>query len=242
MNKVKLIKLSNCIHIYLMLSILISISVISGEKQLKEFSVFLQKHQAVLDNIISRNSIISMDEEINKEMCSILECAEKTSLHIDNSSIRMNYSFDPESISTMGLIQSDNKCLNKTIGVFVQLCLEVRQLSSEGNPMLRKFILANEELYELLQIDDQNDQMDFEKSSSSSHTEQNKMDEISLSPDVIIKMSSLLELLFQAQQFIERCYLVISEIIKQFSAVFNVESSTYINIDYSSLHFQVSTA
>lgn len=190
----------------------------------------------VLNNITSKTNIISIDNG-----CPTLEWAEKNTLQTKLcSSISMDFSFGPEAIETMSLIHSENKCLNKTIAVFVELCWEVRELNKEGNPLLVKCLLASEELCELFQKNNDNDFNDIAIPASPSQTGRSKIQEISLSPGNIIKISGFLELLFQAQQFTERCFIVISEIVKQFSALFNVETSTYINIDYSSLHFQVS--
>lgn len=151
-----------------------------------------------------------------------------------SSAIGIDYSFDREAIATIDLIKSDNKCLNKTIAVFVQLSIEVRQLSKEGQQLLIKCLFADEELCELLNEEDDADNID-----GSNRVNDNEINGIALSPQIINKISDLLEMLFQAQLFIERCFVVISEIIKQFSALFAAENSNYINVDHSSLHFQV---
>ncbi|XP_055324262.1 WASH complex subunit 4 isoform X2 [Sitodiplosis mosellana] len=204
-----------------------------GEQQLKQFSTFLKNHQTVLNNVISKCSIIATDECSNDEMRlgSILTCAEKNTLHLQpSSSIGIHFSYAAEQISTIDLIQSDNKCLNKTIAVFVELCMEVRKLCKEGNSLLVKCVFANEEVFEHIQ-NSENNLIDDPNESS-------KIDDISLSIDVINKFSSLLGVLLQAQQFIERCFIIVSEIIRQFTALFDVNSSGHINVDHSSLHFQ----
>lgn len=211
-----------------------SLLVISGEQQLKQFSTFLKNHQTVLNNVISKCPIIATDDGNNDDMRlgPILTTAEKNTLHLQpSSSIGIHYSYGVEKISTLELIQSDNKCLNKTIAVFVELCMEVRELCKEGNSLLVKCVFANEELFEHLQNDENN---------SINNPNDSSIDDISLSVDVINKISTLLGILLQAQQFIERCLIIVSEIIRQFTALFDVNSSGHINVDYSSLHFQVS--
>lgn len=240
MSKVNYINNLIIIQNNIFLILPIRLLVISGEKQLKEFSMFLQNHQAVMNNIISKSPVISMDSGLDKEIGSTLIWAEKNSLHLNNSYIYMNFSSGPESISTLGLVQSDNKCLNKTIAVFVEMCLEVRELHKEGNSLLHKSLLANEEFYELFQTNNIDNQTTIGIPAATGDSECSKIDEIPLSPGVIIKLSTFSELLFQAKQFTDRCFVVVAEIIKQFMALFNVENSAYINIDYSSLHFQVS--
>lgn len=153
-----------------------------------------------------------------------------------SSSIAIDYSMAFEAISTLDLISSDNKCLSKTIAVFIQLCQEVRQLCKEGNKILINVLFADEDLCELLSRDEE-EQLNFDQISSPQNDQD--INSISLSTRVINKISDLLDLLLQAQQFIERCYVVISEIILQFSALFSTETSNYINVDHSSLHFQV---
>lgn len=218
---------------YWQLSISIQFSfdaVLSGEQQLKQFSKFLQNHQNRLNNLICKSPVITNDL-CDRTAYPLLIPAAKDTLHLQpGSSIGINTSFAQESISTIELIQSDNKCLNKTIAVFVQLCMEVRELCDEGNPLLTKCLFANEEICDRLQNDaeipEQNDSI--------------QIDEVPLSANLIAKMNSQLATLFQAQQFMDRCFIVISEIIRQFSALFDVDTSGYINVDYSSLHFQVS--
>lgn len=210
--------------------------VISGEQQLKQFSSFLKNHQTILNNVISKCPIIATDECNNGELrwCPILTCAEKNTLHLQpSSSIGIHFSYAAEQISTIDLIQSDNKCLNKTIAVFVELCMEVRELCKEGNSLLAKCVFANEELFENLQ--------NIDVINGSNHNEFSQIDDISISAEVINKISSLLGVLLQAQQLIERCFIIVAEIIKQFTALFDVNSSGHINVDYSSLHFQVRT-
>lgn len=188
-----------------------------------------------MNNVIAKCPIIATDDGNNDDLRlgPILTTAETNTLHLQpSSSIGIHYSYGVENISTIELIQSDNKCLNKTIAVFVELCMEVRELCKEGNSLLVKCAFANEELFEHLQNDENNSITDPNDSA--------KIDDISLSVDVINKISMLLGVLLQAQQFIERCFIIVSEIIRQFTALFDVNSSGHINVDYSSLHFQVS--
>lgn len=186
-----------CTHLSKSIIYLINVSslVISGEQQLKQFSTFLRVHQSTLNNVISKAPIITTT------------CAEKNTLHLQPSS-SIGLSYGTENISTIDLIQSDNKCLNKIIVVFVELCMEVRNLTNEGFKLL--FILHSE----------------------NTHINHNNYKEFS-------KISSLLGVLLQAQQLIERSFVVVFEIIKQFTALFDVNSSGQINVDNSSLHFQV---
>lgn len=114
--------------------------------------------------------------------------------------------------------------------------MEVRELCKEGNPLMIKCLFANEELYEYLQKSG-----DDPIGSTVTSGGNKEFAEISLSAEIITKINSVLGVLLQAQQFIERCFVVILEIIKQFTALFDVNSSGYINVDYSSLHFQVRT-
>lgn len=185
---------------------------------MKQFSIFLNKHKIVLNKVISKCSVITTDKFDNGEICPILTCADKNTIYLQSSSsIGIHFSYAKEHIPTIELIKSDNKCLNKTIAVFVELCMEVRELCKEGNLLLIKCVFNKKE----------------------SRINQYETD-ISLSVDVINEISSLFGCLLQALQFVERCYIVVSEIIKQFAALFDVKFSNNINVDYSSLHFQVS--
>lgn len=216
-------------------------SVVTGEKQLNEFSAFIRYHHTALNNIVLKAPFITTDEK-NEESSNILKNADKDAVRQQKSaSIRINFSYADEGISTMDLIQSDNKCLNKTIAVFAQLCIEVRELCKEGNHLLTNCLFACEELKEISENNEKKDQLcidifpvEVEKG------ERKKTDKVPLSINIVRKMNSYLGLFFRTQQFIERCFVVISEIIKQFTALFDVDNSNYINVDYSSLHFQVS--
>lgn len=153
------------------------------------------------------------------------------------SSVGLDFSFAVESVRPTDLIQTNNKCLNKTIAVFVQLCVEVQKLIKEGGQLMVKCLLANEELSGILQKNGSH------HCSIPSPINQNKCEEVNeilLSPEMIRKIGSFLGMLFQTQQFIDRNGVVISEIVKQFSALFDIDTGSYINVDYSSLHFQVS--
>lgn len=215
---------------------------------MKDFSRFLQSHSSSLNELLSKSilaqNVNNDDDEKQKppiksnDTISFPFYSNKVK-HISrlkqSSSIGIDYSFDIESISTVELVNSNNKCLNKTIAVFVQLCMEVRHLSEEGNSILVKCLFADEELCELLNQDD----YEIEKKVPNNYAQ---VHGLSLSVSIVEKMNELLEMLFQAQQFIERCFVVISEIIKQLAALFAVESSNYINVDHSSLHFQVNSS
>lgn len=194
-----------------------------------------------MNNVVSKAPFITTEEN-DEEVSNILLNANKDTLRQqEGSSIGINFSYAEEGISTMDLIQSDNKCLNKTIAVFVQLCTEVRELCKEGNHLLPNCLFASEELKEILQNSEMSDQTNIEIFSlDMKECDRKKTDRIPLSINIVTKMNSYLGLFFRTQQFIERCFIIISEIIKQFTALFDIESSNYINVDYSSLHFQVS--
>lgn len=153
-----------------------------------------------------------------------------------SSAIGIDYSNAEEDMPTMDLVRSPNMCLNKTIAVFVQLCMEVRQLSKEGHQFLVKCLFADEDLCEILNQEDEANDMD----GPTAQVHDNDIGGITLSPRIINKISDLMELLFQTQQFTERCFVLVSAIIKQFIALFATENSNYINVNHSSLHFQVS--
>lgn len=139
-----------------------------------------------------------------------------------------------ESVSTVELIRSDNKCLNKMIIVFVQLCMEVRELIDEGNTILTNCFFADEDLF-VLQTDDET-----ATSQSTAQDTSNRIDGGPLTADALCRISDFLDLLCRTEHFVERCYVVIAEIIKQFSALFAPENKYYVNVNSSSLHFQVS--
>lgn len=208
---------------------------------MKEFSRFLQNYQSLLSSISSRNSVINTDKRCDGQTIPDLISTDKDTLHLQQgSSIGIDFSYAMENISTMDLMQSDNKCLNKTIAVFIQLCMEVRELNKEGDPLLSKCLFANEELCELSQNSEKNTSMNTEVPVVVTQNERFKIDKISLSAEVIAKINTYLRLFFKTNQFIERCFTVILEIITQFTALFDNNNSSYINVDYSSLHFQVS--
>lgn len=218
-----------------------SLLVGTGEKQLSEYSAFLRYHQNVLNNIVLRAPFI-ITEENNDDIKNILRNGDKDTLRQQKvASIRINFSCAEEGISTMDLIQSDNKCLNKTIAVFAQLCIEVRELCKEGNLHLTNCLFASDELKEISENCEKNDQTCIEVFSVDiKENNHKKTDAVPLSIHIVKKLNSHLGLFFETQQFIERCFVVISEIIKQLTALFDADKSNYINVDYSSLHFQVS--
>lgn len=221
---------------------------------MKQFSKFLQNHQTLLNDLICKSAVISEGIE-SAESIDKLKGSSKTNENLsvppiaakaktikclqESSSIGIDYSSAVEAISTIDLISSDNKCLSKTIAVFVQLCMEVRQLCKDGNEILVNILFVDEDLCELLNKDEQEERFSIDNQTNDGPNE-DQLNGISLSTTVINKISDLLDLLLQAQQFVERCFVVISEIISQFSALFSVENSNYINVDHSSLHFQVS--
>lgn len=191
-----------------------------------------------MNNVILKTPFIIKDHN-DEEVKNILRNADKDTLRQQKSaSIRINFSCAEDGIATMDLIQSDNKCLNKTVAVFAQLCIEVRELCKEGNQHLTNCLFASEELREISENNEKNDQTYIEIFSMDN--KQKRADAVPLSINIVKKMNSYLGLFFRTQQFIERCFVVISEIIKQLTALFDADKSNHINVDYSSLHFQVS--
>lgn len=203
---------------------------VSGENQLKEFSDFLHDHQSILSDVLSKNQFITTTNEmISDESCPALMMAEKDVLRLhQHLSIEFDFAYSPEHIPTMDLIHSANKSLNKTIAVFVQLCVEARNLCNEGNQLLTDCLFSNEELCDI-----------FRSNSELSSTEMFISDKIPLSSKSLSTIWSKLKLFFEVQQFTDRCFNLISDIINQFTALFSVNNYNYINVDYSSLHFQV---
>lgn len=233
-NRIQCFENCDCIKCF-------SFSVGTGEKQLNEYSVFLFRHRTVLNEVVLKTPFITIEK--NDEVENILRSANKDALRQQNNGlIRINLSSAEEGIATMDLIQSDNKCLNKTIAVFAQLSIEVRELCKEGNQYLTNCSLANEELKEIIENIEDKEPVCIEVSSmGKNESKHEKSDTNAMSIDIVRKINSFLGLFFQTQQFIERSFVVISQIIKQLTALFDANKSNYINIDYSSLHFQVSS-
>lgn len=208
----------------------------------------MQHHEDVLADILAKGASIhdvnhSSDRHRNGSKLDGYEgepvrWAKATSiLRLKSSAaIGIDYSNAEEDVSTMDLVKSPNMCLNKTIAVFVQLCMEVRQLTKEGHRFLVKSLFADEDLCEILNQEDEANDLD----GSAAQVRDDDIGGLALSARVINKISDLLELLVQAQQFTVRCSAVVTAIIKQFAALFNTENSNYINVNHSSLHFQVS--
>lgn len=216
---------------------------------MKEFTKFLQSHDTLLDRLIYQTNAINAiaitstpdDVNVNRNENETIS-SQSIPLSAKRKFIAAGQQCHPigidfgsgwESVSTVDLIRSDNKCLNKMIIVFVQLCMEVRELIDEGNTILTNCFFADEDLY-VLQIEDeataQHDANDMN----------NRIDGGPLTAEALCKISDFLDLLCRTEHFIERCYVVIAEIIKQFSALFAPENKYYINVNSSSLHFQVS--
>lgn len=225
-------------------------AVISGERQLKEFTKFLQSHDTLLDRLIYQtNSINAVAAATSDDPStairgdienipsqSVLLSAKGKFIAAEQQChpIGIDYGTGWESVSTVDLIRSDNKCLNKMIIVFVQLCMEVRELIDEGNTILMSCFFADEDLF-VLQSDDEN-----ATSQSDAQDTSNRIDGGPLTAAALCRISDFLDLLCRTEHFVERCCVVIAEIIKQFSALFAPENKYYINVNSSSLHFQVS--
>lgn len=225
------------------------ISVQHGEKQLKEFSTFLQRHDNALLDLLYKSLV---PYEFNDD-----DAATKATYHSQQRQhsalyrhpppwsskdnviaamqqyvpINIDYTHPVENISTLELVATDNQCLNKMVAVFVQLCTEVRHLMDEGDAILRNCLYADEDLCQLYFSDDDGHQTLIPTDLD--------VDLGNLTPAAILKLNKLLEFLCQTQYFVERCFVVISEIIRQLAALFSAEDQYYINVNYSSLHFQV---
>lgn len=219
-----------------------------GERQLKDFSKFLRRHDEALLDLLYK-SVVSYEFAIDnvstargasqsKRPSSLYQQLPPWSAK-DNVitpmqqhvPIRLNFGQPVERISTLELVATDNQCLNKMIGVFVHLCTEVRQLMDDGDAILLKCLYADEDLCQFYCQDDEL----IEPFDSSGLD----VDLGNLTPTAILKINKLLDFLCETQNFVEQCFLVISDIIKQLAALFAAEDQYYINVNYSSLHFQV---
>lgn len=218
-------------------------AVISGEKQLKEFTEFLQNHDTLLNRLlVQTNSLNAVASATSGDPSrNTIECIPSQALSAKRKYVAAEQQCRPigidfgsgwESVATVDLIRSDNVCLNKMIVVFVQLCMEVRELIDEGNTMLTSCFFADEDLFVLQAEDDVASQSDANDGN-------NRIDGGPLTAEALCKISEFLELLCRTGYFVERCYEVIAEIIKQFSALFAPQNKYYINVNSSSLHFQV---
>lgn len=114
--------------------------------------------------------------------------------------------------------------------------MEVRELVDEGNTILTSCFFADEDLFVMMQTEDEA----MTTTSQNDQNDQNRIDGGPLTAEALCKISDFLDLLCRTEHFVERCYVVIAEIIKQFSALFAPENKYYINVNSSSLHFQVS--
>lgn len=104
--------------------------------------------------------------------------------------------------------------------------MEVRDLSKEGKHLLSNCLFASEEILRNSGNDENNEIIPMEWKKLSIH--------------IVSKLNHHLSLFFRTQTFIERCFMAITEMIKQFTALFDAENRNYINVDHSLLHFQVS--
>lgn len=229
-------------------------AVISGEKQLKEFTKFLQSHDTLLARLIYQTNSInavtaatSTDSNVNRSEIDAIP-PQSMALSAKRKFIAAGQQCRPigvdfgtgwESVATVDLIRSDNKCLNKMIIVFVQLCMEVRELIAEGNTLLTNCLFADEDLFVMQTDDDAHSAAAQQNDGCDSSSD--RLDDGPLTADALCKISDILDLLCRTEHFVERCYVVIAEIIKQFSALFAPENKYYINVNSSSLHFQVSS-
>lgn len=197
-------------------------SVLSGEKQLKEFTKFLQLHDTKLNNLLENQSSNDIDTgtawplSTNHKYVTPLQC----------QTIGIDLLCDNESISIIEMVSSDNKCLNKTVVVFVQLCTEIRKLLKEGQGILTHCVYADEDLFILMNENDPGN-------------DDERIDGTLLTANVLCKIGEFLDLITRIEHFIERCIIVIGETIKQLSSLFAPENKYYVNVNSSSLHFQV---
>lgn len=216
-----------------------------GERQLKEFSKFLQNHDNAMIDLLYK-SIVPF--EINDDDTSI-KSKNYSSIYQkpppwsskDNViapmqqyvPISIDYNHPTENITTLELVATDNQCLDKMVSVFVQLCAEVRHLMDEGEIILLNCLYADEDLCQLY-CDDDDINLNITLLANVDAVELGN-----LTPAAIVKLNKLLEFLCQTQYFIERCFVVISDIIKQLAALFGADDQYYISVNYSTLHFQV---
>lgn len=191
---------------------------------MKEFTKFLQNHDELLNNLVQKSQ---KPNNLRVNSAWPLSFSHEFVAPMQCRPITLDFSNDNERITTVEMVASDNKCLNKMITVFVQLCMEVRQLIDEGQALLIHCIYADEDLFLLMSenMDDDENVDRFEDSP--------------LTADLLFKMGDFLDLYTRIEHFIERCYMIISEIIKQLAALFEPENKYFINVNSSSLHFQV---
>lgn len=219
-----------------------------GERQLKEFSKFLQNHDNALTDLLYKSVVpfeFGDDEEPSPRSSApsrnhaslyhkLPPWSSKENVIAPMQQyvpIAIDYNDPAESISTLELVATDNQCLNKMVAVFVQLCSEVRQLMHEGDAILLNCLYADEDLCQLYCDDEELNEAMMSRLD---------VDLGNLTPAAISKLNKLLEFLCQTQYFVERCFVVISEIIKQLAGLFGAQDQYYINVNYSTLHFQVS--
>lgn len=214
---------------------------------MKEFSKFLQNHDAALSDLLYKSVVpfesadgsdsSTKSSVTSKQYSSPYQQPPPWSSKDNVISpmqqyvpIGIDYNHPIENISTLELIATENQSLNKMVAVFVQLCAEVRFLMDEGDVILLNCLYADEDLCQLYCDDDELNEALLANFDA---------DLGNLTPAAILKLNKLLEFLCQTQYFIERCFVVISDIIKQLAALFAAEDQYYINVNYSSLHFQV---
>lgn len=189
---------------------------------MKEFTKFLQTHDNKLNKLLATQSLNSIDTgtawplSANHKSVTTLQCR----------TIGIDLLCDNESISIVEMVSSDNKCLNKTIIVFVQLCTEVRKLIKESETLLTHCVYADEDLFILMNGNDLDE-------------DEERIEGTLLTANILCRMGEFLDLITRIEHFIERCIIVIGEIIKQLSSLFAPENKYYVNVNSSSLHFQV---
>lgn len=242
--------------------------VLSGELQLKEFSQFIESHDSLLNNLFHKSFVIT-DDQTNKsheQRNSLLTTRKSKGALKPNTTpiwsskvnvisplkqcIPVNIDFNQpyEAIPIVDLVATENRSLQKVIAVLVQLCMEVRQLTEEGNVILTNCLFVHEEICNSMHSQNSNG---FDGDSTNLDGRTNDLNSDCLINDVestfysilttksIVKISKLLDFLCEAQYFLERCFIVINEIISQLAALFAAEDKYYINVNNSTLHFQV---
>lgn len=240
--------------------------VLSGELQLKEFSQFIESHDNLLNKLIYKSVVIidTADETTrnNEQRNSSTSRKNKPVVRFNvtpiwsskvkvisplKQGIPVDIDFNQpyEAIATVDLVATENRSLQKVIAVLVQLCMEVRQLTDEGNVILTNCLFVHEDLSNSINSQSSNgDKGESDggfsglNSDSSSSDVENTFHSL-LTTKSIVKISKLLDFLCEAQYFLERCFIVINEIISQFAALFAAEDKYYINVHNSTLHFQV---
>ncbi|XP_062536621.1 WASH complex subunit 4 [Armigeres subalbatus] len=151
-----------------------------GATQIKEFGMFLENYDVVLRRL---SSAVDGDEQ----------SAQTISVQLDSSK---------ESLSSVQLIDTDNKILNKILYSFSALCHEVDQLKEEFELIIREFLCFDESL------DDSTDQLREDST-------------VSVDKSSLLAISGKIELLARIKCYFERIVEVAVVIVLQLGALFD---------------------